>query len=677
MASRKAAYLAHQEGHGGSLWTSLPAERPHDWRPQAPPSLSGIRDIQLNFETTGLKWWDGDKPIGIGLRLPNGHTQYLPWGHRGGGNLEEAAVKEWALRELRGKRITNINTKFDVHMARVWGLDLEGQGNEVSDVAHYAALLDDHRKRFNLDELTEDFIGPQRVPRVVNAYGVKDESRMEMFHAGEVAARAEYQVELVHQLTEVFWPRLDAEDLQRVRALEDEVIYPTEEMEWNGCPIDEELLDRWVKETDQEYQRLLWNIYRETGMSINPDSPKDLEKVFAKYNLPVTTTALGNSSFTNAVLAAIDHPVIRMVVEASLLLDLRIKYLLPYQKNISAGGILRYALHQLRSQKDEDDGGGAAGTVSGRFSSSKLSTKPPVGVNIQQIMKVAKQILKYGNRYIIRQLHRPARGLWLSADAKQIEYRIFASYAGTPKVVAAYRENPDLSFHKFIWGLIKPYKELTYRQQKDLNFAKIYGAGLIKMGQMLGMITAQEAAEFKANKDYNNPKLQPVKEVNRIYNRELPEVAPLLERAGHIAKPHCDRDCVDRRTGRKTAIHEKYQHQGYVRTVLGRRGRFPDGHRIHKALNTVIQGGAADVAKRKAVELHRARAYTQFTMRYVVHDENDGDIPDQEHAKRVSEVLDTQSFPEFSIPILWDVSTGRNWFECSEEFQEQQQEKSA
>src|SRR6266851_1824839 len=123
------------------------------WEPDTPPSLDGIHEIALNFETTGLKWFDQDRPIALSLGLPDGRSFYLPWGHRGGGNLSEDMVKHWAQRELRCKLIVNINTRFDVHMARVWGVDLESQGNEVSDVSHYAALLDDHRQHLSLDSL--------------------------------------------------------------------------------------------------------------------------------------------------------------------------------------------------------------------------------------------------------------------------------------------------------------------------------------------------------------------------------------------------------------------------------------------------------------------------------------------------------------------------------------------
>ena len=87
-------------------------------------------------------------------------------------------------------------------------------------------------------------------------------------------------------------------------------------------------------------------------------------------------------------------------------------------------------------------------------------------------------------------------------------------------------------------------------------------------------------------------------------------------------------------------------------------------YRLHKALNGVIQGGAADIMKRKIIELHRERKYTQFLMRFPVHDEINGDIPDEHHAKRVEEILNEQTTPT-KVPILWGADTGESWYDCA------------
>lgn len=334
------------------------------------------------------------------------------------------------------------------------------------------------------------------------------------------------------------------------------------------------------------------------------------------------------------------------------LIDLRAKYIVADLHRMGRGDVLRYALHQLRAVKDDTANSGEAGTVTGRFSSTEIVKG--VGVNIQQRIKVAKQRVAWGydedddshddEIYLIRRLHVPESGMWLSADARQIEYRLFANEVNSPKINAAFAADPLVSFHKFMHAELKKWKpDLTYRRMKDVNFAKIYAAGPKKIALMLGFITQQQFEWLTETKARNtHPLLKETMEILKIYDQEIPEAGPLIQRASALAKE-----------------------RGYIKSILGRRQRFPHGYRLHKALNMRIQPSAADILKLKLVQLHDARDYTQFKLRFTVHDEVDGDIPDLEHAKRVAEVLDSQSVP-LRIPILWETSVGPNWADVTE-----------
>jgi len=608
-----------------------------DWRPEAPPSLDGVDEIFLNFETTGLKWFDGDRPISASLWAKD-RGWYLPWGHRGGGNLDESVVKEWAGRELRGKLITNINTRFDVHMAREWGIDLEAQGNHVSDVSHYAALLDDHRRFMNLDSLITDFLGETPMQRL-------DESKMQTYSAGAAAPRSIYNVQSVMRLKQVMWPRLDAEDLQPVRKLEDAVIYVVCEMEKNGTLINEELLEIWIKEARNQHQKGLMDLFKATGLKINPNSSPDIAKMFRKLGLPITEfTATEKASFTDSVIKSVDHPTVKLLRHVKKLGSIITK-LEKYRKAICTGGVMRYALHQLRAAKSEGDEGGETGTVTGRFTSTAITEG--VGLNIQQVMKPEKQFLTFGDEFFIRELHIPRPGYkHLSTDAEQIQYRLFAHDANNPKIIAAYKENPWMSFHKKTQAMFQVYiPTLPYKTTKDTNFAKLFAAGPSKLGLMLGHITMRQFEELKQQKaNRYHPYLVKTLEILKIYDRELPEVKTLLDESSELAKT-----------------------RGFIKTILGRRIRFPNGHRLHKAFNGRIQGSEADIVKTKAVELHQARHDTGLLLRFQVHDEFNGDIQDDEGARKVSEILNTQSFTFLRVPILWGTKTGVSWGDCAKD----------
>jgi DNA polymerase-1 len=601
------------------------------WRPEDPPSLDGIDEIQLDTETDGLKWYDNDRPIGIALGY-RGRYIYLPWGHEGGGNLDEAVVKRWAQRELRGKLITNLNTRFDIHMMHSWGIDLEAQGCRVSDVAHYAALLDDHRRRFSLDALAQDYLGEGKT-HTTDSGDEFDITQMKIYHAGEVAAYACKDVELIDKLKKVMWPKLDEEDLQEVRQLEDDVIFPVCEMERNGCPIDVEKLNAWAEEVEQKSLRLLYQVHKEYGLKVHPEKSSDWIKVYEYCKIPITKfTETGIPKFSDDVIRNETHPLIVKFREVKLLNLLFSKYLGSYQKCITSDGRLRYNLNQLKG----DD----YGTISGRFSSSGdrgQKNVPGAGKNIQQVMAVDMQVNRFGGKWLIRELFIPRVGRWLSADANQIEYRLFAHYASSSMILQKYAENPHLNYHEVVKEMMAPFRSKQaderstasstftgvseYQKAKTINFAKLYGAGKKRIADTLGL-SLRDSARFIL-----------------IYDNMFPEQVKLLEQAVSVATQ-----------------------RGYVKTIMGRRGRFPGGERTHKALNTIIQGSAADIMKKKLVLLHAERAATGFVMRLTLHDEVCGDSPDERCTQMVEDILNEQSF-DVKVPILWEVTSGENWAE--------------
>jgi DNA polymerase-1 len=207
-------------------------------------------------------------------------------------------------------------------------------------------------------------------------------------------------------------------------------------------------------------------------------------------------------------------------------------------------------------------------------------------------------------------------------------------------VLEAYAKNPLLSFHRLVWDEVKKLKpDISYKQQKNLNFAKLYGAGTIKIAHMLDLITAEEVLTLRQEQaKWDHPKLQGARHAMEIYARVLPEVAQMSKRSTLNAES-----------------------LGYVTTILGRRARFTD--RFYKALNSRIQGSAADLLKLKLIKLHAARKATGFVLRFTVHDEVDGDAPDQTCVEAVHKILDKQAVP-LAVPILWNVTTGATWGDC-------------
>lgn len=618
---------------------------PNDtWRPEAPPHFDDrIKDIYFNFETDGLKWFDGHLPIALSIYAGD-RSWYLPFKHAGGGNLTEDQVYDFVQHEFPGKNLHNTNTRFDIHMGRAWGdkmgrggLDFEAMGCHVTDVSHSAALLDDHRFRMNLDSLITDYLQETPMVRI-------DETRMASYSAGAAQARSRYNVEAVKRLEDVMNPQLEEQGLMRVKRLEDNIIYVVCEMEKNGSPLNLELLDQWVKETHQKFVQCVLQLHKETGLKINPNSTKDQAKLFKHLHIPFSEfTEKGAPSFTDDIIKHIDHPSVKTLRRAKKYLSLNSKFR-KYQRVVGSDGILRYALNQLRTTRSDLDDAGETGTITGRFTSTEIVEG--VGTNIQQVMKLEKQFLTYGDEFFVRELHIPGSGEFLSADAEQIQYRLFAHEANNPNVIKAYQDDPSLSFHKMVWAMLKVYKpDLSYRRTKDINFAKIFAAGLVKIAYMMEFISKREFNELQGRKGmWNHPKLQKAVEILKLYKKVMPEADEQVQKASKIA-----------------------EERGHIKTIMGRRMRFPDGQRLHKAFNGRIQGSEADIVKTTMVELHKNRRYTGFLLRYQVHDEVNGDAQLPETRARVEQILNTQYFPSLRVPIRWKATTGKSWGDCSRE----------
>jgi DNA polymerase I len=584
------------------------------WRPEAPPPVksAGFKKVYLDYETNGVDRMKS-VPVGVAVKRPGLPSSYHPWAHQGGQNLDKPAMDRWHREELEGVEIVNLNTRFEAHMSENNGTSLRDLGCRLRDVGHHAALLDDHWRDFSLDGISEKWIGKKKA---------KEQGRFRIegrdiwkYPAGMVAPYACVDVDLVEELDEAMRPQLEEQDLVRVADLESDVIPVTVEMERNGAPLDVPMLHDWCDRAEERREELLFRLYKATGSQINPDSGPDMVRLFKKAGLDGQWgyTAKGAPSFTDVVMraAAEKSPLVKMARDAGKLADLLSKYLNKYKNEVGADGVLRYNLYQLMT--------GEGGTVSGRFASA--------AVNIQQVMANEKQTREYGPDFLVRRLFKAGAGAagWLSIDASQIEYRIFGHYAKDPAIMAAYREDPYADFHVVVMRLLQRVRpDFDRKRVKNVNFAMLFGAGIAKIAEMLEC-SVEAAKEFR-----------------EIYFRMFPSVRPLIE----------------------TAMR-KAERDGVIRTLLGRRSRFVNGERAHKALNAAIQGSAADLNKMMLVHLYKNRRLLEVLMRFTVHDSVENDYYNPDKLPMIQELFNEQLFPT-RVPVLWKMEAGPNWGDVDE-----------
>jgi DNA polymerase-1 len=589
--------------------------------PSTLPELARYDELWVDTETTG-KNTVSDSPVGLAVATPDDKAFYLPFGHRSG-NLDPEQVKRWARRELRNKTLVFSWAKFDAHMFRNWGLPLDEMNVKLRDVQHQACLLNEHRRKSGLDLLAKEILGLQKVE-----LSTAIKSQMAKVHSSLVGAYAERDVRLTRALDLAMRPQIKKEDLQRVLDLEDSLIFPVVEMEGNGCPVDVEKLLRWRKEVRRQWEIGLRDLRELAGFPVNPESHPDMCRLFNKWNLNVPLDEVdGQPTFAALYLKPMaatagpgggEHAGIKLVLRVKALGSLLSKFLDKYAESVGPDGKLRYNLHQLRA----DD----YGTITGRFSAAGDETG---GINPQQVFHPENQAKKLGTRdFAIRELYIPGSGLWVSADAEQIEYRLFAGLASNADVLAAYAKDPDTDFHDLVTEIVRATADpsATRKDTKNTNFAKVYGAGLKKIRRMLG--TTEEKA--KAFVD--------------AYDRAFPEVAKLISSVEYEI----------RRRHRETGM-------GFVRTLMGRRRRWPLLEKLHAGLNAHIQGTAADINKIKLRQVYDERKHLEITMRLTVHDELDGDIQSEQKAVQLRELLNEPALPGLKVPIRWACGVGPNW----------------
>jgi DNA polymerase-1 len=617
------------------------------------PNLSKEKVISLDTEGA-LNIWRGGKPCGMSIAIEDSsRAWYFPFSHKQGFNFELDKLQLWVKDNLVNLDINLANAKHDLNTLKSVGIDLEEGNNRLHDIMHTPALLYSNRQNYDLDSLLEQELGRNKA----QVWGGTDYEKYPMCErpSEEIWAYACQDAIDTSDLARHYAPRITAEGLGRVLELEDQLIFAVASMERQGARLDVERLHAWRRQAHNQYIQRIMQLYRFVGARIEPTKPSHMAKLFTILKLDYPLTATGKPSFTseflvsclaNPLISDKDKIPIKISYEAIQLASLESKALAKFEKSVDSKGIIRYALNQLKATSTE----GNIGAVTGRFSSSG-GGKHINGINIQQVMDDEKQEkIDCIAAFPIRDLFIPEQGYqWLSADAKQIEYRLFAHYVdavlGSDRLSKIYDINPDMDYHDYVQNNILKRPDMPRKIVKNCNFSKIYGVGAKKLAEVYLKCSVSEA-----------------KEISDFYDREFPEARQLLNKTIDIVK--------SRDTG-------KSENRGWVRTALGRKRQYTNADYryiealgrseipYYSALNAVIQGTAADIMKLKIKELYDARKETGNIMHFVVHDEVDNSTPDLESALKVKKILNRQSLP-LRIPILWSTAIGKTWKQVEE-----------
>ena len=388
------------------------------------------------------------------------------------------------------------------------------------------------------------------------------------------------------------------------------------DMEIEGFHVNEALLDEMTVTFKEDIDALEKEIYELAGEAFNINSPKQLGTIlFEKLGLPaVKKTKTGYSTNADVLEFLRDkHPVVEKVMQYRTVTKIYSTYILGLKSAIDGDGRIHSTFNQTLA-------------ATGRLS----STEP----NLQNIP------IKHEMGRAIRKVFIPhdEESVLVSCDYSQIELRVLAHISGDENMIEAYNENIDIHTKTASEVFGVPLEDVTYHMRsnaKAVNFGIVYGISDFSLAVDLG-ITKKEAKEYID-----------------IYFSRYPKVKEYLDNIVLEAKE-----------------------MGYVRTIMNRRRYIPEINQKNKivqaagirlAMNSPIQGSAADIMKMAMVKVYEAlkRNGLQSKLILQVHDElilNTHKDELETVKKLVQEEM--ENAVKLKVSLLTESSVGSTWFEA-------------
>jgi DNA polymerase-1 len=553
---------------------------------------------------------------GLALGLPHGRVAFAPLARGGAQGLAVGEALE-ALSPLLGEPAPVAWVGADTKRLQVW---LAERGLEPAlphfDVELAGQLLDPSAAS-GVPALAARRLG-RKVASLAELAGRGTRARRAAELApGELARLAAEQLAAVRDLQAPLARELEEAGLARLyHELELPLTRVLAGMERAGVRVDEARLASLSREYEAQLAEILGRIHALAGAHFNVASPKQLQRVlFEELKLPVVKKTKTGYSTDEDVLEqlASQHELPALILAHRRLAKLKSTYVdaLPPLVNPRTGRI-HPTFHQL-------------GAATGRISSSNP--------NVQNIPIRSEE----GAR--IREAFVPAEGsLLLSADYSQVELRILAHYSGDESLIAAFQRGEDIHRRTAaeVAGIAPERVDAALRARaKAVNFGIVYGSSAFGLARQLGIASGEAQETIDA----------------------------------YFARYRGVRRFLDETVARA-------REQGFVRTLLGRRRALPDLASRNRALrnaaermavNTVIQGTAADLIKKAMLEVDAALREAGLGARMIlqVHDELVFEAPQAEveaTRERVRERMQ-EVFP-LRVPLLVEVGVGRSWREA-------------
>lgn len=489
-----------------------------------------------------------------------------------------------------------------------------------TEIAAY--LLNPSNGKYKLDELANQYLSID-IPEYLEFVGAKQqkETQMTLFSQDEMNVDFEkYQNAIymytIAKLAEIMNKKLEEiNSLKLFENIEMPLIKVLAEMQYEGIYVDKQELVSFGVKLKEDIEVIKQEIYKLAGEEFNINSTLQLGNIlFEKLKLPVYKKTKKGYSTDVDILEKLkpEHPIIEKILEYRGFMKLNSTYI---------EGLIVYIneyTHKIHSYFHQTI------TATGRIS----STEP----NLQNIPTRAEQ-----GKQIKKAFKAQEGNIFIDADYSQIELRILAHISNDTNMREAFLNEEDI--HKQVASKVfnVPLEEVTKEQRtaaKAVNFGIVYGISGFGLAEQLG-ISRKKAEQY---------------------------IEQYLEKYKGV------KEFMDR-------IVEKAKEQGYVETLFHRRRYIPElssnnyivrqfGARA--AMNTPIQGTAADIMKIAMIEVNKKLEEEKLNAKLIlqIHDELliECKIEEKEEVKKILKES-MENAVKLSIPLEVEVSEASNWYD--------------
>lgn len=596
---------------------------PHDYKPvQTEEELAGLVNLLketdefcFDTETTGLDYF-ALSLVGISFSVKTGEAYYVPVPD----NFEEAqkiaAYFKPAL-ESNTKIKIGQNVKFDLLVLKRYGIEVSLPVYDTM-LAHY--LIEPDLKH-GMDYLSETYLGytPVAIEELIGKKG-KNQGNMRDVPLEKITDYAAEDADITWQLKHALAPLVKQQEVEAVlQNIEHPLIEVLAAMEWEGVHIDEPFLRQYSKELETDLLKVRDEIHSLAGLDFNVDSPKQLGDVlYGHLKLPFEgkKTSTGQLSTNEAALQTLikHHPIAEKILDYRELAKLKSTYVdaLPEMINKKTGRV-----HTTFRQHI---------AATGRLASDNPNLQN-IPIRTERGKKIREAFIPRNENYLL-----------LSADYSQIELRLVAELSGDENMIEAFKNKLDIhtatAAKVYDIAVSSVTKDMRYKA-KSVNFGIIYGQGAFGLADNIG-VSRGEAKEIIAN-----------------YFKQFPKIKQYMNANIEFARQH-----------------------GYVQTIMGRRRYLKDinsknftvrGFAERNAINSPVQGSAADLIKLAMINIHREfkKLNLKSKMTLQVHDELVFDAHKDE-LEIIKPIVYQQmvSAIKTNVPIEAEMGTGINWLEA-------------